>query len=250
MNAIVAVDQNWAIGKEGDQLVYLKEDLKHCCTLTTGHTIVVGRKTLSTFPGGKPLKGRDNWILSRAADFFVEGARVFGSVEALLKEVPQDAFVVGGASVYQALLGSKSVLAAVQTDAAAQAGGAGQTGAAAQADDAGQTGAAAQTDGAAQAIVRPWLQDFTASYLDTYIEYGDDQVRQQIQAVYDAGYDEWILWDAGVSYHYGGLLTPENAAIEEEQIRSEREAALRALPEAGAAPVQQEAETAPAQQGA
>ena len=146
--------------------------------------------------------------------------------------------------MYQALLGSKSALAAVQTDAAGQAGGAGQTGAAVQADD------AAQTDGAAQAIVRPWLQDFTASYLDTYIEYGDDQVRQQIQAVYDAGYDEWILWDAGVSYHYGGLLTPENAAIEEEQIRSEREAALRALPEAGAAPVQQEAETAPAQQGA
>ena len=62
------------------------------------------------------------------------------------------------------------------------------------------------------------------------------QVRQQIQAVYDAGYDEWILWDAGVSYHYGGLLTPENAAIEEEQIRSEREAALRALPEARCCP--------------
>lgn len=106
MNAIVAVDQNWAIGKEGDQLVYLKEDLKHFCTLTTGHTIVVGRKTLSTFPGGKPLKGRDNWILSRAADFSVEGARVFGSVEALLKEVPQDAFVVGGSEVYAALLPS------------------------------------------------------------------------------------------------------------------------------------------------
>ena len=75
-------------------------------------------------------------------------------------------------------------------------------------------------------------------------------MRQQIQAVYDAGYDEWILWDAGVSYHYGGLLTPENAATEEEQIRSEREAALRALPEAGPAPAQQEAETAPVQQGA
>ena len=153
-------------------------------------------------------------------------------------------------TVYQALLGSKSALAAAQTDAAGQAGGAGQTGAAVQADDAAQTGAAAQTDGAAQAIVRPWLQDFTASYLDTYIEYGDDQVRQQIQAVYDAGYDEWILWDAGVSYHYGGLLTPENAAIEEEQIRSERETALRALPEAGPAPAQQEAETAPVQQEA
>ena len=56
--------------------------------------------------------------------------------------------------------------------------------------------------------------------------------------MYDAGYDEWIHWDAGVSYHYGGLLTPENAAIEEEQLRSEREAALRALPETGAVPAQ------------
>lgn len=54
--------------------------------------------------------------------------------------------------------------------------------------------------------VRPWLQDFTASYLKHYIPYGDEEVRRQIQAVYDAGYEEWILWDAGVSYHYGGLL--------------------------------------------
>ncbi len=55
-----------------------------------------------------------------------------------------------------------------------------------------------------QAIVRPWLQDFTASYLDHYISYGDEEVQAQIQAVQDAGYEEWLLWDAGVSYHYGG----------------------------------------------
>lgn len=54
-------------------------------------------------------------------------------------------------------------------------------------------------------IVRPWLQDFTASYLDHYIEYGDEEVRQQIQAVYDAGYDEWLLWSASCRYHWGGL---------------------------------------------
>lgn len=78
--------------------------------------------------------------------------------------------------------------------------------------------------GQRQAIVRPWLQDFTASYLKTYIPYGDDQVRQQIQAVYDSGYDEWILWDAGVSYDYGGLLTPEAAAAEEQSIQESRAA--------------------------
>ena len=55
-------------------------------------------------------------------------------------------------------------------------------------------------------IVRPWLQDFTASYLDHYIDYGDEQVQAQIQAVYDAGYEEWLLWDAGVSYHFGGTV--------------------------------------------
>lgn len=54
-------------------------------------------------------------------------------------------------------------------------------------------------------VVRPWLQDFTASYLEHYIEYGDEQIRQQIQAVYDAGYDQWILWSAACRYHWGAL---------------------------------------------
>lgn len=54
-------------------------------------------------------------------------------------------------------------------------------------------------------VVRPWLQDFTASYLEHYIEYGPDQVREQIQAVYDAGYDEWMLWSAACRYHWEGL---------------------------------------------
>lgn len=58
---------------------------------------------------------------------------------------------------------------------------------------------------AGRGTVRPWLQDFTASYLEHHIDYGDQQVRDQIQAVYDAGYEEWLLWDAGVSYHYGGV---------------------------------------------
>ena len=86
--------------------------------------------------------------------------------------------------------------------------------------------AAAEKEGSTQAIVRPWLQDFTASYLADYIDYKDEQVRAQIQAVYDAGYDEWILWDAGVSYHYGGLLSPEEAAAEEARIAESREALL------------------------
>ena len=74
MNLIVAVDRNWAIGKDGDQLVYLSEDLKHFKALTTGHPVILGRKTLATFPGGRPLKGRRNMILSRSPGFAPEGA--------------------------------------------------------------------------------------------------------------------------------------------------------------------------------
>ena len=104
MNVIVAVDQNWAIGKDGDQLVYLSEDLKRFKSLTTGHPVILGRKTLATFPGGRPLKGRRNLILSRSADFAPEGAEVFSDVETLRAAAPEDSFVIGGASVYRQLL--------------------------------------------------------------------------------------------------------------------------------------------------
>ncbi len=60
--------------------------------------------------------------------------------------------------------------------------------------------------------VRPWLQDFTASYLPHHIVYGPDQVREQIQAVYDAGYEEWILWNASSRYHYDGLMGEKGRA--------------------------------------
>lgn len=62
-----------------------------------------------------------------------------------------------------------------------------------------------KVEGKEQAIVRPWLQDFTASYLKNHIKYGDDQIRDQIRAVKDAGYDEWILWNASNKYHFGGV---------------------------------------------
>ena len=104
MNIIVAVDQNWAIGRDGDQLIYISEDLKHFKALTTGHPVILGRKTLATFPGGRPLKGRRNLILSRNPDFAPEGAEVFPDLPALLAAAPADSFVIGGASVYAALL--------------------------------------------------------------------------------------------------------------------------------------------------
>lgn len=104
MNLIVAVDQNWAIGKDGDQLIYIPEDLKRFKALTTGHPVILGRKTLATFPGGRPLKGRRNLILSRDPAFAPEGGEVFPDLDSLLSAAPEDSFVIGGASVYRALL--------------------------------------------------------------------------------------------------------------------------------------------------
>lgn len=107
MIAIVAVDKNWGIGKDGDQLIYIPEDLKRFKNFTTGNTIVLGRKTVATFPGGKPLKNRRNLILSRNPDYAPEGGEVFPSLEKLMEQVtdPENTYVVGGASVYHTMIG-------------------------------------------------------------------------------------------------------------------------------------------------
>ena len=88
MNIIVAVDENWAIGKGGDQLVYIPEDLRHFKELTIGHPVILGRKTLATFPGGRPLKGRRNLVLSRTPGFQVEGAEVFADLASVKAAAP------------------------------------------------------------------------------------------------------------------------------------------------------------------
>ena len=104
MNVIVAVDENWAIGKDGDQLCYIPADLKRFQKLTTGHPVLLGRKTLATFPGGRPLKNRRNLILSGQTDFAPEGGEVFHTLEAALAAAPADTFVIGGESVYRQAL--------------------------------------------------------------------------------------------------------------------------------------------------
>ena len=105
MYVIAAVDRNWAIGKGGDQLCCLPADLKRFRALTTGHPVILGRKTLATFPGGRPLKNRRNLILSRDPAFAPEGAEVFRELDSLRAAAPADSFVIGGESVYRALLG-------------------------------------------------------------------------------------------------------------------------------------------------
>ncbi len=90
-------------------------------------------------------------------------------------------------------------------------------------------------EGEHQAIVRPWLQDFTASYLRHYIQYGPEQIREEIQAVYDAGYDEWLLWNASCRYHWDAMRTPAEAEAEAQQIARQREQERKAAESAEAA---------------
>lgn len=66
-------------------------------------------------------------------------------------------------------------------------------------------------EGSRRAVVRPWLQDFTASYLKHYIRYGKEEVRTQIEAVYDSGQTQWLLWNAAVVYTRGALMTEAEA---------------------------------------
>lgn len=104
MQLIVAVDKNWAIGKGSKLLVRIPEDQKFFRQTTMGHVVVLGRKTLAEFPGGLPLKGRTNIILSRDENFTVKGAVVVHSKEELLMELKQydsdEIFIIGGESIY------------------------------------------------------------------------------------------------------------------------------------------------------
>ena len=87
MNLIVNADKNWAIGYKGKLLVSIPEDMKFFRSETTGKVVVLGRKTLATFPGGLPLKNRTNIILTRNKDFAVKDAIVCHSVEEALELV-------------------------------------------------------------------------------------------------------------------------------------------------------------------
>ncbi len=108
MNLVVAVDKNWAIGYKGDLLAHVRADLKEFSRLTTGHAVVLGSKTLSTFPGGKVLKNRTNIVLSSRTEYNPEGAIMARSMDELKKILENydtdDVFVIGGASVYKELL--------------------------------------------------------------------------------------------------------------------------------------------------
>ena len=108
MDCIVNVTQAWGIGLGGQLLVSIPADLKRFRGLTLGKTVVLGRKTLATFPGGRPLKGRRNLVLTRDRHFAAAGAEAVHSERELLgalRAIPADEIcVIGGESVYRLLL--------------------------------------------------------------------------------------------------------------------------------------------------
>lgn len=122
MNAIVAVDANWAIGCQGDLLFSLPTDMRRFRTLTMGGTVILGRKTLDSFPGGKPLPKRRNIVITRNPDLTVEGAEIAsGPEEALaLAQGDENIWVIGGGSVYTALLSRCKRVYLTKVDQAAE----------------------------------------------------------------------------------------------------------------------------------
>lgn len=102
MEAIVAVYSDWGIGAGGTQPVVLKADRAHFREVTGKDAVIVGRKTLEDFPGGKPLKGRHNIVVTRQ-DILIEGAEVVHSTEEALEAAARHerCLVIGGASIYR-----------------------------------------------------------------------------------------------------------------------------------------------------
>lgn len=108
MNIIASADKNWAIGKDNQLLIRIPEDMKRFRQMTTGNVVVMGRKTLESFPNQAPLKDRVNIVLTRNPDYQPKGVVIVHSVEELQKELEaydtNDVYVIGGDSIYSQLL--------------------------------------------------------------------------------------------------------------------------------------------------
>ncbi|MDO4436652.1 MAG: dihydrofolate reductase [Coriobacteriaceae bacterium] len=106
LKAIVAVCDDWGIGRDGDMVVANRADMRHFVNKTKGHPVIMGRKTLESFPGGKPLKDRRNIVLTRDDSFTREGVEVAHSIDEALAMVGDEgtAWVIGGGAVYEQFL--------------------------------------------------------------------------------------------------------------------------------------------------
>lgn len=108
MNLIVNADKNWGIGRENQLLVHIPNDMKMFRQTTTGKVVVMGRKTLESFPNGMPLPKRTNIVMTTDQDYDGRGAIVVHSEEELFEELKkyadEDIFIIGGESIYRMML--------------------------------------------------------------------------------------------------------------------------------------------------
>lgn len=108
MNIIAAIDRKGGLGKDGQLLVRLGADMKRFKMLTSGGVVIMGRKTLDSLPGGKPLPNRRNIVLTRNENFSREGVEVAHSVLEVLQLVREEdkdkVWVIGGGEIYVALI--------------------------------------------------------------------------------------------------------------------------------------------------
>lgn len=108
MDIIVAVDEKWGIGKDGNLLQRISTDMKRFRAMTTGNVLVMGRKTLESFPNQKPLPNRVNIVLTANRAYEAEGVVLchdLAELPQILKEYEgKQVFVAGGGSVYAQLL--------------------------------------------------------------------------------------------------------------------------------------------------
>lgn len=120
MNLIANVDRNWAIGKDNRLLVRIPDDMKFFREVTMGKAVVMGRKTLESFPGGRPLEGRANIVLTTDRNFRMKGVVAAHSLEDLQRVLApyldEDVYVIGGESVYRQLLPLCDVAHITKTD--------------------------------------------------------------------------------------------------------------------------------------
>ena len=104
MNLIAAVDNKWGIGYKNKLLISIPDDMKFFKEMTTGKVCIMGRNTLNSLPGGRPLDGRINIVLTKDKTFKKNGVTVVNSVEQALEAVKEydtkDVFVIGGESIY------------------------------------------------------------------------------------------------------------------------------------------------------
>lgn len=108
MNLIAAADANWGIGKDGGLLVRLPGDLRYFKEKTSGKAVIMGRATLESLPGGKPLPNRTNIVLTSQTDFVKEGCIVVHDMDELAAVcadyAPEDMMVIGGEQIYMQLI--------------------------------------------------------------------------------------------------------------------------------------------------